>query len=224
MAFYSRGVAIVNRRTAIRTLITVVVVSLAAVTVTARELRVPEDFPTIQDAVNVAQANDVILISPGLYSGFTVVGKSDLTIVGDVDKPELVVISGTVLIKDGTNITLSGLTVTGDGNGVEVDGEIQHFTVQRCWLIRNELSGIVFLPTAVYEDVKILKCRVLYNGHDGIVLGGKGKKVFLRGNNISYNGRTTPTGCGIRVSQKLEDTVISNNIIVGNPFAGIHPQ
>jgi hypothetical protein len=26
------------------------------------------------------------------------------------------------------------------------------------------------------------------------------------------------------VSQKLEDTVISNNIIVGNPFAGIHPQ
>ena len=213
-----------NRRGVFRAVIMAMVIPALAGIVIARELRVPEDFPTIQDAVNAAQADDVILISPGLYSGFIVVGKSGLTIVGDVEKPELVVISGTVLIKDGTNITLSGLTVTGDGNGVEVDGEIQHLIIQRCWLIRNELSGIVFLPTAVYEDVKILKCRVLYNGQDGIVLGGKGKKVFLRGNNISYNGRATPTGCGIRVSQKLEDTVISGNVIVGNPFAGIHPQ
>lgn len=213
-----------NRGVAFRAVIMAMVIPALAGIVIARELRVPEDFPTIQDAVNAAQADDVILISPGLYSGFIVVGKSGLTIVGDVEKPELVVISGTVLIKDGTNITLSGLTVTGDGNGVEVDGEIQHLIIQRCWLIRNELSGIVFLPTAVYEDVKILQCRVLYNGQDGIVLGGKGKKVFLRGNNISYNGRATPTGCGIRVSQKLEETVISGNVIVGNPFAGIHPQ
>lgn len=213
-----------NRRGVFRAVIMAMVIPALAGIVIARELRVPEDFPTIQDAVNAAQADDVILISSGLYSGFIVVGKSGLTIVGDVEKPELVVISGTVLIKDGTNITLSGLTVTGDGNGVEVDGEIQHLIIQRCWLIRNELSGIVFLPTAVYEDVKILQCRVLYNGQDGIVLGGKGKKVFLRGNNISYNGRATPTGCGIRVSQKLEETVISGNVIVGNPFAGIHPQ
>ena len=190
----------------------------------ARELRVPGDYSTIQDAVDASQDGDVILIAPGFYSGFAVVEKANLTILGTGSDPESVVISGTVLIKDSASITLSTLMITGDGNGVEIDGEIRTLTIQNCWLIRNELSGIVFLPTAVYEDVKLLDCMVRYNGYDGVVLGGRGREVLLQGNDISFNGRATPTGCGIRVGQELQSTVISDNIIVGNPFAGIHPQ
>lgn len=190
----------------------------------ARELQVPADYPAIQAAVDAAQEGDVILIAPGLYSGFSVVEKANLMILGAAEDPESVVISGTVLIKDSTNITLSILTITGDGNGVEIDGKVKSLTIQNCWLIRNELSGIVFLPTAIYEDVNVLECRILYNGYDGVILGGRGWEVFLQGNNVSFNGQATPTGCGIRVGQELQNTVISNNIIVGNPFAGIHPQ
>ena len=42
----------------------------------AVDRRVPQDFPTIQDAVNAAENGDDIVVSPGNWDGFSVSGKS----------------------------------------------------------------------------------------------------------------------------------------------------
>ena len=39
-------------------------------------------YPTIQEAVTVAQEGDTIMVGPGTYEGFTVVGSKDITIKG----------------------------------------------------------------------------------------------------------------------------------------------
>jgi hypothetical protein len=42
----------------------------------AVDRRVPQDFPTIQDAVNAAVNGDDIVVSPGNWAGFSVTGKT----------------------------------------------------------------------------------------------------------------------------------------------------
>jgi hypothetical protein len=49
----------------------------------AQVIHVPADQPTIQQAVNVAQANDLILIAPGVYHEAVKVCTADLTIRGE---------------------------------------------------------------------------------------------------------------------------------------------
>ena len=45
-------------------------------------INVPEDYPTIQEAVDAAQAGDTIMVAAGEYDAFVMMGKSDITIAG----------------------------------------------------------------------------------------------------------------------------------------------
>lgn len=165
----------------------------------------------------------MILIAEGTYSAFEVNNKKNITIRGFVDEPELVVINGTVRINNTVGLLVEGLTFTGSGDGISVTGENEGLVVSHSHLVRNRISGITFARTAIYEGTEIRYCEITYNGHDGIVLGGSGQNVLVFRCNISHNGQTTATGVGIRVDKDVKDVVISENVIVGNPFAGIHP-
>ena len=49
---------------------------------TAADLRVPEDYPTVQAAVNAAHTNDTIHIAPGVYTGQVQIISKTLTLIG----------------------------------------------------------------------------------------------------------------------------------------------
>src|SRR5487761_1893149 len=49
----------------------------------AAVIHVPTDAPTIQAAVNTAQANDLILVAPGVYHEAVIVCTADITIRGE---------------------------------------------------------------------------------------------------------------------------------------------
>ncbi|MEU8513915.1 right-handed parallel beta-helix repeat-containing protein [Kitasatospora sp. NPDC048722] len=73
-------------------------------------LRVPQDFPTVQKAVDVARDGETVLVSPGVYRESVRVTKARLTLRG-TDR------NGVVL--DGGLKLVNGVTVTGPGSVVE---------------------------------------------------------------------------------------------------------
>ena len=88
-------------------------------------------YTSIQDAIDSAHSGDTILVSSGQYQGFTVSGKSNLTIRGvgagsTVINPSSLIDSSTahkytsdmkvsVLVKDSTDITIGDMTVKDNG-------------------------------------------------------------------------------------------------------------
>ncbi|TWF73066.1 parallel beta helix pectate lyase-like protein [Kitasatospora viridis] len=73
-------------------------------------LRVPQDFRTVQQAVDVARSGDTVLIGPGVYKESVQVAKPDLVLRG-TDRNAVVFDGGVRLV--------NGITVTGAGSVVE---------------------------------------------------------------------------------------------------------
>ncbi|WP_244215742.1 right-handed parallel beta-helix repeat-containing protein [Kitasatospora purpeofusca] len=73
-------------------------------------VRVPEDFPTVQRAVDVARDGDTVLIGPGTYRESVRVARSNLVLRG-TDRSAVVLDGGLKLA--------NGITVTGPGSVVE---------------------------------------------------------------------------------------------------------
>ncbi|MEE1825313.1 right-handed parallel beta-helix repeat-containing protein [Streptomyces sp. BE20] len=73
-------------------------------------VRVPEDFPTVQKAVDVAREGDTVLIGPGTYRESVRVPKRNVVVRG-TDRSAVVLDGGLKLA--------NGITVTGPGSVVE---------------------------------------------------------------------------------------------------------
>lgn len=195
-------------------------------------ITVPDDYERVQEAVDAAEKNYKIQLRNGYYSGFTIRGKSNLTIT-TVAGDSSVVIRGTVVFKNkrtqekkkngNKDIMLKGLTITGPGAGIQLRGTTKNLTVQGCSLINNEDSGIVSRARAEFSGLKIADSNISNNGQDGIALNGEGSHFTIEGNEIKSNGQNTATGVGVRLNQSVNDGLIQDNYIVDNPFAGIHP-
>ena len=65
------------------------IVSLMSAPAFAATLLVPEDYPTIQDAVDVAEAGDVVMVGPGEYAG-AVIDRVPVIIEGKGKKTRIV--------------------------------------------------------------------------------------------------------------------------------------
>jgi hypothetical protein len=129
---------------------------LGAMTTTGNVLRVPQDFPTIQDAINFAAPGTSIRVMPGVYAEnfINFFGHSQVSVVcQDAQGCILEDISGTGMIDlglgAGTNNTLSGFTVI----GLEVNmGEGD--TVSRCVFrdsIYRAVTGGGFVTNSVFD-------------------------------------------------------------------------
>ncbi|WP_188304642.1 nitrous oxide reductase family maturation protein NosD [Streptomyces sp. CBMA123] len=73
-------------------------------------VRVPQDFPSIQKAVDVAREGDTVLVSPGTYQESVRITKARIVLRG-TDR-------NTVLLDGGVRL-VNGVTVTGPGSVVE---------------------------------------------------------------------------------------------------------
>jgi parallel beta-helix repeat protein len=97
--------------------VTVVLCSQAAtVKADANVIRVPNDFPTIQEAINAAQNGSTILVNNGVYYEHLMVNKT-LTLLG-ADKEDTVVDgsgSGDVITIAADNVIVDGFTVRKSG-------------------------------------------------------------------------------------------------------------
>lgn len=114
-------------------------------------LRVPEDYPTIQQAADIAVQGDIIDLAPGVWnqrvwglSGVTLRGResADKTILDGSDEPwSLVVCYGDpVTIEDITFRNGSGSNVFGLIRGGAIYAEFTEVSINRCIFENNTLT------------------------------------------------------------------------------------
>jgi len=168
-------------------------------------LRVPQDYPTIQAAINAAKAGDVIEVAAGTYYENVIVNVRDIAIVGE-----------------------SRVTTTVDGGRVGSVFNIQATGVEiRGFTLRNGGSRYYGVYAALYGGAGIRDNRIVNNvigvllsESDGNTVEGNdlldnsmyGIDVITLGGNIIRNNTVTGGGYGIELSDSPSNQVTNNTI------------
>lgn len=167
--------------------------------------RVPQDYPTIQAAINAAKAGDVIEVAAGTYYENVIVNVRDIAIVGE-----------------------SRVTTTVDGGRVGSVFNIQATGVEiRGFTLRNGGSRYYGVYAALYGGAGIRDNRIVNNvigvllsESDGNTVEGNdlldnsmyGIDVITLGGNIIRNNTVTGGGYGIELSDSPSNQVTNNTI------------
>ncbi|MBS3765404.1 right-handed parallel beta-helix repeat-containing protein [Candidatus Bipolaricaulota bacterium] len=200
---------------------------LGSVASQAAELGVPEDFQSIQAALDAASSGDTILVAQGTYEENITITKDNITLKA-TGESEFTVLKGTVNIEAAFGTVIDGLTITGPGHGISVRGDCRGdgptLTVKNSLITGNGKNGIDFSQDVIYQGVTISNCKIGKNGSNGVNLAGTGEDISILNNNISNNGVLEATGSGVKIGGDVQGVEIADNTMVGNAFANIHPQ
>lgn len=167
----------------------------------------------IQDIIDHAKANNVILFKGSSYSNINLVVTKSLTLVSNVGTTLKSSSTNPVITIKGKSASLTkvkGFTITGNGDGIEVDGA-EYVTI-----IGNDIktkgNGIVSLNT---KYLNITKNDIIGNSKSGISIA-KSSLAYVLDNNIKNNGQN-----GIEIA-KSNNVYVYGNAILNNGQNGIY--
>ncbi|MEA4964294.1 MAG: right-handed parallel beta-helix repeat-containing protein [Oscillospiraceae bacterium] len=196
----------------------------------AATIVVPDDYATIQQAVNAAQPWDIILVKGGVYREQVTVTQSRIRIVGgdgavldgtgtlesgfvvqDAFGVEIrsftvrnYTVYGVSAVGDSHEITFAGLAVVNCNSGFFLDRTARNCLIAACTVFGSGTVGINNRGI----NLRIEDCRISYNGSTAIV--SYGDTVTILRNEVFRN-----FGNGI-LSQMTGSTLIAENRICEN--------
>lgn len=191
---------------------------------------VPEDYPTIQEAIDAALSGDKIHVAAGTYvenitlkSGVTLVGESPQTCIIDGNQNGVPVITGGYC---DSNTKLAGFTVT-NGSVSSAGGGM------RMWDSQTQISNCIFAGNSSEGDGGGIRCArsnliifdCVFNGNSA---QGNGGGIWFSGGslqftNCSFIGNNSRNGGGIYsvLGGNYNSTFIVDNCnFRGNSTAG----
>ena len=202
-----------------KSLATVVVVlvcllSLPLIDVKAqpRTIVVPDDYTSIQEAINNADEGDTVFVKSGIYYQTAIINKS-LSLVGE--NREITIIDGngnkTRIYIERDNVTITGFTIR--NALVTTEAGILLMRVDYCNISENKLTdnsrGIDLLDSS-------------YNIIAGNFMEENGAGVYFRGfNNSIYGNEIVNCNTGIQIFYGANNTISENNL-VNNSANGIN--
>jgi len=186
--------------------------ALSAIGVRASTIVVPDDYTTVQEAIDAAIAADTVYVRIGTYYEHLVIGHS-LTIKGE-DRDATIIDgsgSGSVIYASVDYVTIDGLTVANGENGIELIANytVDHFTIRNAVITGNTygfqaghnnsdtydtIENCVFSHNAAcfyahqFGNSVIRNCEVFENGSGFIV--GWGSYTTISGNTMHDNDGT----------------------------------
>jgi parallel beta-helix repeat protein len=168
---------------------------------------VPDNYPTIQKAIDAAEEGETILVKAGTYREHVVVNKA-LSLVGENKHDTIIDGSGigTVVRLATNNITLSNFTIQNGELGI--------------WFLRSSnsiLTGNIASNNhyGIYlysSSNNVLTGNIASNNHYGIYLFHSDNNV-LTGNNVSSNNPY-----GFYLSYSSNNVLTGNNVSSNNPY------
>ena len=211
---------------------------------------VPDDYPTIQGAINSASPGDTIYVRAGTYNENVVVNKS-VSLVGENRATTIIDVEGRYATSPyygavqviANNVKISGFTIRNSPQpGIALQHNdfppyyVGHDIVIQNNLISNNSEGVYVCD---YTNVVITDNLVTYNIVSGVNLIVCNDTIVNNNtitNNLVYgiyiwsdcwnntigNNTITDNKWGIRYDSS--GNIISNNIIAGNTHAGIEMQ
>ncbi len=175
-------------------------------------LVVPEDFATIQEAVNFAKSGDTIFVKAGTYSESVIINKTRLTLTGE-NKQTTVIDGGkgtqqSIRVEDADFVQISGFTIQNTYDGI-CFYESSFGSVSDCIITTCSFRGIIL----ILSSFNSISGNILNDNHDGVELY---KSSF---NTLSAN-IITNSRFGIGTSRSFNDTFTQNTIL--NSQSGVY--
>ena len=178
-------------------------------------IRVPFDYPTIQEALNAANPGDTVLVRSGVYVENVLVNKS-LSLIGE--NPATTIIDGggigNVVSIIANNVEIQNFNVKNSGGGW-----ISGINIENCngTLIKNnEIANNRFGIYLKNSSRNIIYGNNLTNNNDCIFLDKGCSNNTVSGNNITNNEHA------VDVRDYSNNNVISENNITNNRWNGIY--
>lgn len=177
-----------------------------------RTLIVPDDYPTIQAAIDNANAGETIFVKDGTYNvtgsinGITI--NKSLSIIGQDKQTTIIEDEGSYYANSVIEITVDNVTVSGftiDGNGVPTG---IHLEGSNCKISDDAIAsnGFVGIQAENSENNVISANNITVSGTYGIYLASSNSVII--GNIISTNS----IGTGIIIDSCGNVTIKQNNI------------
>jgi nitrous oxidase accessory protein len=172
---------------------------------TAATLRVPQDYPTIQDAVNAASPGDTIEVAAGTYFENVIVNTT-VTIVGENSTATIVDGGGNNVVFDiqANNVELRNLTIRNGGRryiGVTLFDPYDGLTVRNTRIMNN----VVGVAISEADGNTIEDSIFINNSMYGI-------DVKYSSGNIIRNNKVSESAYGIEISDTLSSQVVNNTV------------
>jgi len=168
-------------------------------------ITVPDDYPTIQEAINMASPGDTILVRAGIYYENIVVNKT-VSLIGESREKTIIDGNGTgtVITVEASNLTIEGFTIRNSGvyeeYGVYVASQT-NVTIQNN-SITNSWCGILLCVSSNNS----VSGNNIANNEEGICLD-RSSKTIISGNNITANNWV-----GIRLFYSSNNGISGNSI------------
>ncbi len=152
---------------------------------------VPDDYATIQEAIDNAVYGDVILVKTGSYTGSVVISKS-ITLVGEDNEETIILgdwsLNGTVVLVQHDEVVVENLTMKAVYNSGTSGRGVHLLHAKNC-----QVTNCIF------------QCGI------GVWLYGANNNV-VKNNQISGTGISFPTNAGIKLQQSTNNTINQNTI------------
>jgi len=173
-------------------------------------IRVPEDYPAIQEAINAATPGDTISVSNGTYYEHITVNKS-LTLAGESRCTTIIdgSLNGTIIELVADNVQLSEFTIRNGKRGILIHSGGN--TLSHNNITMNEFEGV-----AVENSIGnvVANNMIGFNGEDGIYMINTSNTALLS-NLIASNNWT-----GVHIEASSSD-IIYNNTLCNNTIFGL---
>jgi len=170
--------------------------------------RVPEEYQTIQGAINAANDRDVISVGPGIYYEHISVNKA-VTLLGE----EAIIDgngTGSVISVTKDNVEISGFTIQNGYRGIFLSGSIGS-TIRNNTLMWHIAAGIELW----HCNETIISCNRISNSDHAIYL------LFSSCYNTISDNRVINNSQGLPLSWHCNYNTIVGNTVTSNSFAGI---
>lgn len=178
-------------------------------------ITVPDDYPTIQQAIIAAASGDTIFVRSGTYFEHVVVNRT-VSLIGE-NKTTTIIDgngSGAVLVS-GRNVGIRGFTIRNSYSGIELTrGNSVHLSLSASIndnIIKNSYYGIYIYTNSKNNSIAY---NVVSNCDIGILV--KGIDNVVEGNTISNCSDT-----GVRLDLYSSNDKVINNIVTANLGRGI---
>ncbi len=163
-------------------------------------IRVPEQVPTLNQAVAQASSGATIELAPGTYRNVAAVVTRALTIRGGVNPAQVVLVGNgaepVLTVAGNANpVLLEGVTLKGGGHGLLI-GDRARVTVQNAFVQENVGWGVGLGQSA---EVTLRNNTIFANGAGGVRVGFDGAREETAVASISRNTIENNAGCGVAV-------------------------
>ena len=204
----------------------------------AAPLNVPQNFPTITDAMMSAKKGDTVWVEPGIYHEYIYVAPDITLLSRSIFKAILDGRGRGTIVTMGNNSVFSGFEVR---NGtIGIFSTANGVTISQCRVSFNQQTGIMCvgnLPRIednliVYNkgsgiqgwDVRTTSSSInhntiAYNGNHGISIGGN-SSIVIENNIIAFNSQfgLKPSEATVRIQ------MINNNFFQNAKFTNVLPS